>query len=84
MKEITLSKFHDILYKFFAVLTCLGFFMLAMDLITVLNKRNLFMFQQELKGWDNLIGFIPVLFMIVFSWWIAVKHKKQSNEAKWR
>lgn len=58
--------------------------MLAMDLITLLNRRNLFMFQKELQGWDNLIGIIPVLFLIGFAWWLADTHKKQSMEAKWR
>ena len=84
MKEITLNRFHDILYKFFAGLVCFGFFMLAMDLITLLNRRNLYMFQNELHGWDNLLGILPVLLLIGFAWWLADTHKKQSMAVKWR
>lgn len=84
MKEITLQRFHDILYKFFAVLTCLGFFMLAMDIITLLNHRGLFMFNQEMRGWQNLLALIPVLVMIVLCWYMAIIHRKNSKNATWR
>lgn len=84
MKEITIRRFHDILYKFFMSLTLLGFGMLAMDIITLLNRRGLFWFGSEMKGWDNLIAIGPVLVMIVLCWKLAISYRKQWEAMKWR
>lgn len=84
MNEITLARFHDILYKFFALITCFGLGMLSLDMITLLSGHNLYMFRYELFGWGNLIGLAPVIAMIVFGWHMANSHKKKAKEAKWR
>lgn len=82
--EITYQKFNDILYKFFAGLACLGLGMFAMDLILLANHHNLFMFRTELKGYDNILGLLPEIFLGVVSWRLAKFYRKQSEALKWR
>lgn len=84
MKEMTLYRFHDILYKFFISLTLFGVGMLAMDVIMLANRKPLYMFGQPMSGWDNLIPLVPVLLLILGCYWMSQNHKKQSMGAKWR
>lgn len=84
MKEITISRFHGILYRFFAILVCFGGLMIAMDVMLLTNHHNLFLFGHEMKGWDNLLAFTPELGLIIFGWFMAQKQKKLSEATKWR
>lgn len=84
MKEVTRYRFHDILYKFFISLSMFGIGMLAMDIITLLNKYPLYMFGQPMHGWETIYALIPPILLALGCYWIAQNHKKQSMEAKWR
>lgn len=84
MNEITKQRFHDILYKFFISLTMFGIGMLAMDIITLANRKPLYMFGEAMSGWNNMIPLIPIILLIIGCYWMSQTHKKQSMEAKWR
>lgn len=83
MKEITLFKFHDILYKFFAVLCCLGLFMLAMDLLALANRNPIFLAGQAMTGSYIIIPLLIDSIMIILAYKMAITHLGQAKKAKW-
>ncbi len=84
MKEITLTKYHSILYKFFAVLCCFGVFMGAMDIISILKGYPLFLFKIPFVGLSGIIPLIPVMLIIILSYKMAVFYKKMGEREQWR
>lgn len=84
MKEITLTKFHDILYKFFSIICCGGLFFLSMDLLLLSSRHSLYFVQIPMQGWYNVIPLSLDCIMIIFGFLLAKHHKKHSMEAKWR
>lgn len=84
MKEITMQKFHDILYKFFSVICCGGLFFLSMDLLLLSSRHSLYFVQIPMQGWYNVIPLSLDGLMITLGYLLARHHKKHSVEAKWR
>lgn len=84
MNKITLSRFHDILYKFFALVCCGGLFFLSFDLLLLLSRHSLFFLQIPMQGIYNVIPLSLDGLMITLGYLLARHHKKYSMEAKWR
>lgn len=84
MKEITLFKFHDIFYKFFAILCCGGLFFLSMDLLLLSSRHTLYFMQIPMNGIYNVIPLSLDGLMIILGFFLAKYHKKYAVRAKWR
>lgn len=83
MKEITISRFHDILYKFFALICYGGLFFLSMDLLLLSSRHSLYFVQIPMQGIYNVIPLSLDGLMITLGFLLAKHHKKYSMEAKW-
>lgn len=79
-----MSRFHDILYKFFAIICCGGLFFLSMDLLLLSSKHSLFFMQIPMTGIYNILPLSLDMMMIIFGFILARHHKKYSMGAKWR
>lgn len=84
MKEITAQRYHDILYKFFVTVACLGLFILAMDLIAFANQRPLYFAGQPVIGDYAVIPLILDGVMILGCSIMSRVHKKHCMGFKWR
>ena len=84
MTQIPITKYHSILYKFFAILCCFGVFMLAMDIISILHGMPLFLFKIPFVGLARIIPLIPVMLIIGLSYKMAIFYKKMGEQSKWR
>ena len=84
MTQIPITRYHDILYKFFAVICCGGLFFLSMDLLLLSSKHSLYFVQIPMQGIYNVIPLSLDALMITLGYLLAKHHKKYSMEAKWR
>ena len=84
MTQIPITKYHDILYKFFAVLCCFGVFMGVMDIISIIHGLPLFLFNIPFVGISGIIPLIPVMLIIILSYKMAMFYKKMGEREQWR
>lgn len=84
MKEITITRFHDILYKFFAVLSCLGAFILSMDIIAIIHHYPLYLVGRPVSGYYIIIPIALDMLMIILCYRMARLHFAQWRKTKWR
>jgi hypothetical protein len=82
MTQIPITKYHSILYKFFAILTCFGLFMGAMDILAIIHGIPLFLFKIPFTGISMIVPLIPVLLTILLSGYMAKYYRKMGQ--RWR